>query len=871
MGKAWGGFADGPVDQGRLMADFSRVAAWREAHARERAVLIAAWQARPRPQPLLRGLSRAADLLLRQVWNAHALPARAALVAVGGYGRGELYPQSDVDVLILLDDNLDDTARAAFEPLIGLFWDVGLAIGHSVRSLAECMGEAEADLTIQTNLLEARWLAGDRAVFERLRERLAATLRPLEFLRGKRLEQQNRHGRFADRALLLEPNLKDSPGGLRDVQTIAWVCQAAGLPGDFRGLAGAGLLSTAEARRLERRLGFIRQLRIRLHLIAGRREDRLLFEYQEPLAAALGFVARAGLRASERLMQDYFQAARELALANEFILGSVQCRLQGRQTPECLPDVPGFQRLGELLDVIDPDTAEDRPELVFDALIGFQRHPELRGLSPRALRALWRASRGIDARFRHDPANRARFLALLREPRGITHVFRLMHRLGILGRYLPAFARITGRMQHDLVHIHPVDEHTLMVLRNLRRMAMPEFAHELPFAHRLAAEFDRPELLYVAALFHDIAKGRGGDHSILGEADARRFCRAHGLSRDDTALVCWLVREHLSLSATAQKQDLSDSAVIAAFAAHCGDTRRLTALYLLTVADIRGTNPAIWNSWKDKLTRELYIASRRLLDGGAPRHDPVERKKEEARAALRLYGYRPRSEDVLWRELDDLYFMRNEAQEIAWQTRRILPALRREAVIVRSRLAPIGEGIEVVVYAPDEAALFARICAFFAGMRYSVLAARAQVTRDGHALDSFLVMDEANRVPYRDILSYIEYELGEHLKAQKPLAELPGERLPRQLRAFPLQPRIQLSRIEGRDEWLLNLVAGDRPGLLYDVARHLNALAIDVRGARVHTLGQRAEDSFVLVGERLADPGERMRLEQALCDSLRIG
>lgn len=852
------------------MPDFTRVAAWRRAHAEARAQLFAAWRAQPRPLPLLRGLARAADALLREIWQAQALPTGAALVAVGGYGRGELYPHSDVDVLILLDDALDATARAAFEPLIGLFWDAGLPIGHSVRSLSECVTEAAADVTVQTNLLEARWIAGKQALCAQMRARLDADLRPLEFLRAKRREQQNRHGRFADRALLLEPNLKDSPGGLRDVQTIAWVCQAAGLPGEFGGLARAGLLSTGEARYLERTLGFLRQLRIRLHLLANRREDRLLFEYQEALARELGYAACAGMRASERLMQAYFKAARTLALANEFLLGSVQCRLQEPLPAEPLPEAVGLQRLGELIDVADPEALEHSAHKMFEVLYALQRHPELRGLSPRTLRALWRAGRRIDAGFRRDAVNRAHFLALLRAPRGVTHAFRLMHRLGILGRYLPAFARITGRMQHDLVHIHPVDEHILMVLRNLRRMAMPEFAHELPFAHRLAVEFERPEVLYLAALFHDIAKGRGGDHSRLGEIDARRFCRAHGVPNEDAKLVAWLVREHLSLSATAQKQDLSDPNVIAAFAARCGDVRRLTALYLLTVADIRGTNPAIWNSWKDKLIRELYLATRQWLEGSAPPQDPVEQKKEAARATLRLYGFPPESEARLWRQLDDLYFLRNEAQEIAWQTRRILPRLGRDPIIVCARLAPIGEGVEVVVYAPDEAALFARICAFFAGMRYSVLAAHAHVTRDGHALDSFLVMDEANRVPYRDILNYIEYELKARLAAGLPLADVQTGRLPRQLRAFPLPPRVDLSRIEGREEWLLTLVAGDRPGLLYDVARCLHDQGVDVRSARVYTLGQRAEDSFVLAGEPLLDPAARLRLEQALYDCLRV-
>jgi [protein-PII] uridylyltransferase len=451
-------------------------------------------------------------------------------------------------------------------------------------------------------------------------------------------------------------------------------------------------------------------------------------------------------------------------------------------------------------------------------------------------------------------------------------MLRLMHRLGILGRYLPAFGRITGQMQHDLYHIYPVDEHILMVLRNLRRMRLAEYAHELPLAHRLMAEFDRPELLYLAALFHDIAKGRGGDHSILGETDARRFCRQHELSRADTDLVAWLVRHHLIMSSTAQKQDLSDPAVIEAFTRTCGDLQRLTALYLLTVADIRGTNPGIWNAWKEKLLRELYLSARRLLEGGSPALDGVEAKKEQARANLRLYGYQPGVEEALWSRLDDVWFLRLSAQEIAWQTRRLLPVMTRERIVVRARLAPIGEGVEVMVYAPDQPGLFARICGFFASLRYSVLEAKIHATRDGHALDSFLVMDPENRgTPYRDILNYIEYELTARIRDRVPLQPAPSARLPRQLKSFPLEPSLTLSPVESGHGHLLCLTAGDRPGLLYDVAQVLDRHGVNVRSAKVNTLGSRAEDAFVLEGAALERVGERLELEQELLRVLRIG
>ncbi len=847
------------------------VAAWRADYQARRDALIRDYLAHPRPHRLLAGLSHAADVLLVRVWHALDLPAAAALVAVGGYGRGELYPHSDVDVLVLLDDALPEAEHARFEPLIGLFWDVGLPVGHSVRTVTECLAESARDVTIQTNLLESRLLAGNKRLYRRFVERYRQGIDPFAFFEAKQLEQQNRHGRAEDRALRLEPDIKEHPGGLRDLQTVFWISRVAGLPTTLNGLVREGLLNLAEAHRIARHARFLADLRIRLHLNAGRREDRLLFELQEPLAAQMGLSPKPPRRASERLMQRYFQGARELSLANEFLLSALRCRIRPIEVRQPLPDAPGFLQTGDLLDVADEDHLAREPAAVFDSFIALARHPELNGLSPRLLRALWRTRQHIDHTFRHSPAHQAQFLALLREPRGVTRALRLMHRLGILGRYLPAFGRVTGQMQHDLYHVYPVDEHILMVIRNLRRLALPEYAHELPLAHRLMAAFPRHDLLLLAALFHDIAKGRGGDHSTLGEVDARRFCRLLGLAVEDVDLVTWLVRHHLVLSTTAQKQDLSDAAVIERFARLCGRVERLTALYLLTVADIRGTNPGIWNAWKEKLLRELYLAARRVLEEGRPALDPVEQKKEQARAALRLYGYPDGAETALWSRLDDIWFLRLSADEIAWQTRRLLPLLAREDIVVRARLAPIGEGVEVMVYAPDEPGLFARICGFFAAARLSVLEAKVHATRDGYALDGFLVMDPENRgVPYRDMLSFIEYELTARIRERAPLDAAPSARLPRQLKSFPLEPSLNLSPVESGHGHLLSLTAGDRPGLLYDIARVLDRYQVSVRSAKVDTLGQRAEDAFVLEGTALERPSERLALEQDLLAVMRV-
>ncbi len=850
--------------------DFSQIAAWRERLAQGRAQLAAAYLARPRANALLAGLSRLTDQLLAEIWVAQDLPEGSALVAVGGYGRGELYPQSDVDVLLLLDDALPESERVRFEPLITLLWDVGLPIGSSVRTVSECLAEAAGDVTIQTNLMEARFLAGNRPLFLSMQSAHRGQIDPAAFFQAKALEQKVRHGRHSDVALLLEPNLKESPGGLRDVQTLLWVSRAAGMGSTLAEITRAGLLHEHEARIAAADLRLLAHLRIRLHLAVNRREDRLLFEFQERIASAMGLAAQGGHRASERLMQRYFRAAHRIRLINELVLGELRTRLLPAPLPRALADAPGFHAVGNLLDA-DANLLAQHPELVLEAFLILAREAELTGCTPRLLRDLWWAGRKIDVAFRKDRDNQRRFLALLAQPRGVTGALRLMHQLGILGRYLPLFGRITGQMQHDQFHIYPVDEHILMVLRNLRRLAVPELAHEHPLAHRLMLACERQQLLLLAALFHDIAKGRGGDHSNLGAVDARRFCLSHGLAKQDADMVAWLVAEHLTLSQTAQKQDLSDPEVIAAFARKCGNVKRLTALYLLTVADIRGTSPKVWNAWKDKLTRELYLASRRILEGASPQADSVEEKKEQARAQLRLYGYAPGAEETIWKRLDDVYFLRQDSRDIAWQTRRLLPTIARQSHIVRARLAPVGEGVEVMVFAPDEEALFARICAFFARIGYTILEARIHTTRDGYALDSFYAFDpEQRQVSYRDFLNYIEHELEGELMRHEGLEAPPSGRLPRRLKAFPIEPVINISPSDNGRDYLLTFTAGDRPGLLASVARVLTRHKLSVLNARINTLGNRAEDVFVLQGEDLGKTGFRLGLEQALMETLRV-
>jgi [protein-PII] uridylyltransferase len=847
---------------------------WRRELAAGREALRMGFAADPNPQRLLQRQSQLADRVVRGIWSEIGAPAGAALVAVGGYGRAALFPYSDVDVLVLLPRPLADrTAEGAIERFIGQLWDAGLEVAHSVRTIDDCEAEMASDITIRTSLLEHRLLEGSRPLYGRFRRRFAATLDVRGFYEAKVLEQQQRHLRHQDTAYNLEPNVKESPGGLRDLQTIVWITLAAGLGRTWRELARHELMTSIEAREVARHERLIDELRIRLHYLAGRCEDRLVFDVQTALAREMGLADTPNRRASEQLMQRYYRAAKSIRQINVILLQNLHARLFPAEVKIRAIDAD-FQAVDELLDLKDDALFAKRPAAIFESFLTLQQHPELKGMSAPLLRALWRDRDRVDASFRRDPANRARFLAILRQPRGVTHELRRMNEYGILGRYLPVFGRIVGQMQHDLFHVYTVDEHILMVIRNLRRFMEPQHAHEYPLCSRLIADFARPEILIITALFHDIAKGRGGDHSILGSRDARRFCRDHGLSADDSALVAWLVEQHLTMSMTAQKQDISDQAVVDAFARKVRTERRLAALYLLTVADIRGTSPRVWNAWKAKLLEDLFhSAQARIVGGPGDRrlHDSIDARRAEAIRQLRLYAVPDGAENALWQRLDAVYFQRHSADEIAWHARHLYFRVDHADPIVKARFARDGVGLQVMVYLPDQKELFARICGFFGRARLSILEAKVHTTRHGYALDTFVVHDPMNpNAGYREVISYVEFELKRALTERTPL-EMPAiGRASRHLKHFPLSPTVSLFPDDKGTHYILEIVAGDRPGLLASIAYLLAKANVDVATAKITTLGERIEDVFLLEGARLHDESALLKLETALYEQLRL-
>ncbi|WP_395702423.1 [protein-PII] uridylyltransferase [Aquabacterium sp.] len=827
----------------------------------------------PAATRLVKALTRHVDATLCDLWRSAAMPPGAALVAVGGYGRGELFPYSDIDVLVLLPSGATtDALRAAVEGFITACWDIGLEIGSSVRTVDECVAEAQADVTVQTALLESRVIAGSKRPFVLFRRATAAVMDPAAFFRAKTLEMRQRHVKYEDTPYSLEPNCKESPGGLRDLQVVMWVARAAGLGRSWSELAANGLITPFEVKQLQRNEGTLKVIRARLHAVAGRREDRLVFDLQTAVAESFGYQATRAQRSSEVLMHRYYWAAKAVTQLNQILMLNIEERIAGSEAAPMRAIDEHFLDRGGMLEVARDDLYVERPHTILETFLVFQQTPGIKGLSARTLRALYNARNVMDGRFRADPANRATFMEILRQPQGITHAFRLLNQTSVLGRYLWVFRRIVGRMQHDLFHVYTVDQHILMVLRNVRRFFIPEHAHEYPFCSQLASEWDKPEILYVAALFHDVAKGRGGDHSDLGAIEVRRFCRDHGIAREDAALIEFLVKNHLTMSTVAQKEDLSDADVIRAFALKAGNVRRLTALYLLTVADIRGTSPKVWNAWKGKLLEDLYRITLRALGGAKPNLDAeTEARKQEARQILALHSALPGTEGPLWKTLELSYFARHDATEIAWHARALWRHIETTEPVVRTRPSPVGDGLQVLVYSPDRPDLFARICGYFDGAGYSIQDAKIHTSRTGYALDTFQIVRpgyEGDQAGYRDLISLIETQLSQALASDNPLPEPSRGRVSRRVKSFPITPRVSLRPDERAQRWLLSVSASDRSGLLYAIARVLAQHHVNLQLAKVTTLGERVEDTFLIDGPSLQQNKAQLQIESELLDAL---
>lgn len=822
---------------------------WRTQLKAAQETLKADFHIRPNARSCLQQRTRFIDRLLRAVWQDANIFNDTCLIAVGGYGRGELFPHSDIDVLILPPESPPPQLNVKIEALVTLLWDIGLNVGHSVRTLSECTQEATQDVTVMTNLLESRLLAGDQGRYLHYLQQIRSCLQPQAFLQAKIREQDQRHARFNDTEYNLEPNIKESPGGLRDLQMMLWLAQSQGLGANWTDLLHHKLISAGEHAALRRHERQLQLLRIRLHFLANRREDRLLFDFQSELAAELGYLTNAQRRASEALMQSFYRSAKYISLMNEILLKALAERLAPARMPETIGSY--FIAKDKLLDTTGDDLFAQHPEAILQSFLILQQRPELTGMSASLVRQLQRARPLVNRAYRHNPVYQKQFLDILQQRDGVHHSLRRMNHYGILGAYIPAFGRIIGQMQHDLFHVYTVDEHILNVLANLRRFAKPELKHEFPLCSTLFAQFEKPYLLYLAALFHDIAKGRGGDHSKLGTVDAKRFCRLHDLAKEDAELVAWLVQAHLVMSRTAQKSDLSDPEVIRQFAQFVHNETRLIALYLLTVADIRGTSPAVWNAWKANLLEYLFQQTRKALHGSMTTLAQLANiRKAEAGEKLERFGLQPASYQALWQAFGEDYFARYESDEIAWQSRLLTPHLNTQTPIVRARLSPHGDGIQVMIYTQDQPDLFARICSFFGNMGYNIAQAKIFTTLNGYALDQFIVLyQQTKTISYSGLLKYIEQELALTIQAKVMEMRVAG-RIKRQIKFTPFATQVEIQQIDPTAFQMLEMIAADRPGLLANIAGTFLKHGVELRSAKINTLGNRAEDHFVISGAR---------------------
>lgn len=840
----------------------------------ERQRLANLWETNHDPQAYLRAHTAVLDQAIRSMVTLHDLPTKdIAIIAVGGYGRAELFPFSDIDLLVLTTDACSENTETPekISAFVTELWELRLTVGASVRSVSSFLSEAANDVSIATTYLESRCLWGNTELYRQSRQHFIETLDARRFFRDKMLELARRHQKFEDTPYSLEPNLKESPGGLRDLQVFLWCAQAAGVAESVTDMKTAGLITEREMHTLMACSRHLETLRISLHLITKRAENRLLFDVQEELAKSLGYTETQQLRPSEALMKRYYLNAKAVVQMSVIQLQAIADRLFGsydKVTPA--PLERAFVARGDEMDIVNDDVFETDPDAILRLFYVYHSHPELTRLSTRLLRALWHASPNIDEAYRHNPIHQQTFLDILRMPKGTYHSLKLMNMWDVLGRFLPPFRQIVGQMQHDLYHIFTVDQHTLRVVRNIRRFARSEFAHEYPFCAQIMSELPDNWRLTLAGLYHDIGKGLGGQHSDIGAEKVTHFSQTFGLTQATTEFVSFLVREHLTMSQTAQKKDISDPDVVRSFLEVVKTKERLDALYLLTVADIRATSPKVWTPWKSQLLEALYRATLAMMTGEdsavSTEHTLIERKTK----ALDLLGTQVSDADreAFWQELNVVYFMRHTPEEIAWHTQTLAQHIRTPNPIVEIKRSERMGGILILLYLPDRKDLFLRAVVALGKSGLSVIDARVHTTHHGWALDTFLVTDRYERDDPEILDAKIRKDLLTLLTSNKPLPAAPKGKLSRRSKHFPTRTMVTTVPDESGRAWILNVICTDRPGLLYSISEVLARYGINLQTARIATLGERAEDVFLIDSPTLSDDETLLKLEADLVEAV---
>lgn len=786
------------------------------------------------------------DQILNKLWQALEFKDEASLVACGGYGRQELFPFSDVDLLILIPKKVNHSLNQKIEQFITQAWDIGLRIGHSVRNIDETKREIKRDITIHTNLLESRYLDGDKTLYKHLKIIIHDSINPTQFYEAKLKEQDHRHLKYNQSAYQLEPNIKESPGGLRDLQMIQWIGKSSISKFSIEHLKQKKYLDTQNYQKLIKSDLFFKNLRILLHITAKQNEDRLLFDYQNQLALLLRYKKTTHKKRSELLMRDVYESINFVTFINEVLLKKLNPKKIQKVTQ--IPDSKFLISHNDWLEINPRYQNRDITPHIFDVFITFQKYNKLKSLGPNLLTILNGAANKINSRFRNDKKQQGKFLSILKSNNKVNRSLRIMNKCNLIGAYIPAFGKIVSQMQHDLFHIYTVDEHILNVIRNLRRFSKEELKHEFPDCYDLFKDYTDKHILYLAALFHDIAKGRGGDHSELGAKDVDAFSKLNHLSDHDQSLIKWLVKSHLIMSHTAQKLDLSDPKVIQEFSEKVMNKENLISLYLLTVADIRATSPYVWNQWKATLLKNLFQYTLNYFEQENESHAvSITRRKVKAASILEAYNIENHHYKTLWRSFGENYFYKYTEEEIAWQTRILLSHTAPEKPIIRVRHRPNGEGIEVLIYQKNSARIFNKTCSFFDEIGYNVAAAKIFTTQHDYALNLFDLLDaNPKSVSYEGLFKFIEKELTNRFEDEKENKAIKLSERSRQATHHVFDTKISIQQIEQSPIYQLEVITDDRNGLLSLISDQLSKEGISINHAKINTLGSRAEDTFLI-------------------------
>ena len=834
---------------------------------------------------LIYGRAWMLDQLLQRAWAQFEWPSgdQVSLVAVGGYGRAELHPHSDIDLMILLRDGDPEQYRSSIEGFITLLWDINLDVGSSVRTIEQCFEEARKDITVATNLIESRTLVGNNQLRQQMYERVTdeSAWSSKEFYKAKVAEQQVRHRRTNDTEYNLEPNIKDSPGGLRDIQTVGWVAKRHFGATYVRDLVDHDFLTESELDALDKGERYLWSVRYALHMLTNRCENRLLFDHQRTLATFFGYEDTEGKRAVEQFMSKYYRIAMALAEFNDMLLQHFEEEILGDEHDnEVKPLNKRFQVRDQHIEVVDDQVFEKSPFALMEMFVLLAQNPELQGVRASTMKLLREHRHLIDEEFRHDIRNTSLFMELLRSPEGVTTELRRMNRYGILGRYLPEFGKIVGQMQHDLFHIYTVDAHTLKVITNMRRFRHSDQQAQFPIANRIVRQIPKVALLYIAGLYHDIAKGRGGDHSELGASDAIAFCERHHLGKWDTHLVAWLVENHLLMSITAQRKDISDPEVIHDFAMRVRDSIHLDYLYALTVADICATNNTLWNNWRATLMRQLYNETKRVLRRGLEnpinKEDRIEQVQKEALEMLRHQGISDYSAECLWTTLHEDYFLRNEATDVAWHTEAIINHQDRTQplVLIKSTSTRLYEGAtQIFIFTKDHEGLFAATAAAMDQLNLSIQDARIMTNDDSYSYNTFIVLDEENQSIDHDpeLIGLIKDRLVEELDDPADYKAIVQRRVPRTLKLFAMRTQVILSTDPERHVTTMEVTTSDRPGLLARIGQVFLECGIHLIKAKIVNVGERVEDVFFITdsnGDPITDPELAQYLQTRIIEEL---